>query len=200
MRFINLNIYIDMSGIHNMIPSFMFTDKRITAFILMVWLVLIVVIFFSLGVLHSTFFRFGPSSSLHFMTIAIDTNEEWFMLATYCCVDTLVKTFGHDAIVPWLTHTLSDPKCRTLPYRQPVCLAVMEVYFAYVHISGIFKFFLSLTQFDFVLINMFADLSMKIYSYSSFMENKAYVPPASKDPDTQALIMLPVDEMGQQTI
>jgi hypothetical protein len=180
-----------------MIPSFIFNDKRFTALVLMVWLVLIVVIFSSLGVLHSNFFRFGPSSSLHFMTIAIDTKEEWTMLAVYCFVDTLVKTFGHDSIVPWLTHTLSDPKCRTLPYRRSVCLAVMEVYFAYVHVSGIFKFFLSLTQFDFVMINMLADMSMKIYSYSSYMETKVYVPPAPmSDPDSQALMMLPTAEDG----
>jgi hypothetical protein len=131
------------------------------------------------------------------MTIAIDTSEEWTMLAVYCCVDTLIKTFGHDSIVPWLTHTLSDPKCRTLPYRRSVCLAVMEVYFAYVHISGMFKFFLSLTQFDFVLINMVSDMSMKIYSYSSYMESKAFIPPVSSDQDSQALMMLPVDEMGK---
>jgi hypothetical protein len=177
----------------------MFNDKRFTAAALLVWLILIVVIFFSLGVLQSSFFRFGPSKSLHFMTIAIDTQEEWAMLAVYCCVDTLVKTFGHDSIVPWLTHTLSDPKCRVLPYRRSVGLVVMEVYFAYVHISGMFKFFLSLTQFDFVLINMLADMSMKIYSYSSFMESKVYIFPTTElpDPASQALMMLPVDEEGK---
>ncbi len=177
----------------------MFNDKRFTAAALLVWLILIVVIFFSLGVLQSSFFRFGPSKSLHFMTIAIDTQEEWAMLAVYCCVDTLVKTFGHDSIVPWLTHTLSDPKCRVLPYRRSVCLVVMEVYFAYVHISGMFKFFLSLTQFDFVLINMLADMSMKIYSYSSYMESKVYIFPTTElpDPASQALMMLPVDEEGK---
>ena len=186
------------SDIERMIPSFMFNDKRFTALVLLVWLILIIVIFFSLGVLHSDFFRFGPSKSLHFMTIAIDTAEEWTMLALYCFVDTLIKTFGHDSIVPWLTHTLSDPKCRALPYRRSVCLMVMEVYFAYVHVSGMFKFFLSLTQFDFVLINMLADMSMKIYSYSSYMESKSYIPaPVSRDQDTQALMMLPVDEAGR---
>ena len=153
-----------------MIPSVLFNDKRVTATILMVWLVAIIIIFSSLGVWRSTFFRFGPSPSLHFMTIAIDTAEEWTMLALYCFVDTLIKTFG---------------------------LIVMEVYYAYVHVSGMFKFFLSLTQFDFVLINMCADLAMKIFSYNSYMEHKAYVSPPSGDPDSQALMMLPVDENGK---
>ena len=181
-----------------MIPSTVFNDKRLTALVLAVWLVSLIVIFSTLGVLESNFFRFGPSKSLHFMSIAIDTMEEWVLLAMYCFVDTLVKTFGHDSIVPWLIHTLSDPKCRTLPYKRSVCLVVMEVYYAYVHVSGMFKFFLSLTQFDFVLINMCADLAMKVYSYNSYMESKTYIPPPSTaDPDSQALMMLPVDEAGQ---
>ena len=197
MDFFSLVYTLVGVSIMHMIPSIMFNDKRITALVLTVWLISIIVIFSSLGVWRSNFFRFGPSPSLHFMTIAIDTPGEWVMLALYCFVDTLVKTFGHDSIVPWLIHTLSDPKCRTLPYRRPVCLAVMEVYYAYVHVSGMFKFFLSLTQFDFVLINMCADMAMKVYSYNSFMENKAYIPPPSGDPDSQTLMMLPVDEKGQ---
>jgi hypothetical protein len=119
------------------------------------------------------------------MTIQIDTTEEWLLLALYCCVDTLVKSFGHDSFVPWLNHTLSDPKCRTLPYSKTICLLVMETYFAYVHFSSVFKFFLSLAQFDFVLIAALSDMLMKIYSYSSYMENKTQMEALN---DSQELI------------
>lgn len=165
--------------------SSLFFDKRLTAFVLVLWLSVVLSVFACLGVFSSRFFRFGPSPSLHFMSIPIDTVEEWLFLALYCCVDTLFKTFGHDSIVPWLTHTISDPKCKTLPYRRSVCLIVMEVYFGYVHVSSMFKFFLSLAQVDFVLINALSDLSMKIFSYSSYMRDKTHV---DTDPDSQALI------------
>ncbi len=165
--------------------SSMFLDKRLTAVALVMWLSVVLGVFSCLGVFSSKFFRFGPSPSLHFMSIQIDTVEEWLLLALYCCVDTLFKTFGHDSIVPWLTHTISDPKCKTLPYRRPVCLFVMEVYFGYVHVSSMFKFFLSLAQVDFVLINALSDMAMKIFSYSAYMRDKTQV---DTDPDSQALI------------
>jgi hypothetical protein len=168
--------------------SSLFTDKRLTAVILLIWLSIVLVVFSCLGVLQSHFFRFGPSPSLHFMTIPIDTMEEWLLLALYCCVDTLVKSFGHDSIVPWLTHTISDPKCKTLPYRRTVCLLIMEVYFCYVHISSMFKFFLSLAQVDFVLINALSDMAMKILSYSSFMHDKTVVVVVTADGSHNALI------------
>ena len=168
--------------------SSLFTDKRLTAAVLLVWLSIVLVVFSCLGVLQSQFFRFGPSPSLHFMTIPIDTMEEWLLLALYCCLDTLVKSFGHDSIVPWLTHTIADPKCKTLPYKRTVCLLVMEIYFCYVHVSSMFKFFLSLAQVDFVLINALSDMAMKILSYSSFMSDKTLVS-TSIDPDgSRALI------------
>jgi len=174
-----------------MIPSVLFNDKRLTSLILITWSIIMFAIFFCLGVFHSSFFRFGPSQSLHFMTINIDTMEEWVLLAVYCCVDTLIKSFGHDAVVPWLNHTLSDPKCKTLPYSRGMCLAIMETYFAYVHFSYVFKFFLSLAQFDFVLIAAVSDLFMKVYSYSSYMEQKTYSRVAA---DGEALI-----EMQERT-
>lgn len=152
--------------------SLFFHDKRLTAAVLLVWISIVLVVFGCLGVFQSSFFRFGPSPSLHFMTIPVDTMGEWAFLALYCCVDTLIKTFGHDSMVPWLTHTISDPKAPTLPYRRAVCLAVMEIYYCYVHISCMFKFFLSLAQFDFVLISACSDLAMKIFSYGAFMADK----------------------------
>jgi hypothetical protein len=164
-----------------MIPVVLFNDKRLTAVILVVWSAVMLVIFFSLGVLHSTFFRFGPSEKLHFMTVAIDTWSEWILLSMYCCVDTMIKSFGHDATIPWITTAIADPKSRVLPYSKLTCFLIIEIYYGYVHLSYIFKFFLSFTQFDFVLIAALSDMAMKIYSYGSYMENKTYAPNAQTD-------------------
>jgi hypothetical protein len=53
-------------------------------------------------------------------------------------------------------------------YSKSMCLAIMEIHFCYIHFSQIFKFssFLSVTQFDFVLISALADLLMKVFSYN----------------------------------
>ena len=171
-----------------MIPAILFNDKRLTALIMGVWCAMVLVIFFSLGVLHSNFFRFGPSENLHFMTVAMDTWGEWFILSLYCCVDTLIKSFGHDATIPWATTTIVDPKSKTLPYSKLTCILIIETFYGYVHLSYIFKFFLSFTQFDFVLISTMSDMLMKIYSYSSYMADKTYTPPNPQGGDSEKLI------------
>ena len=168
--------------------SAVFVDKRLTAAILVIWIVIVLVVFACLGVLNSDFFHFGPSPHLHFMALPIDTFNKWLFLAVYCCVDTLVKSMGHDSVTLWLSNTIADPRCKTLPYRQPVCLLVMEIYFAYVHISGMFKFFLSLAQVDFVLISGLSDMTMKIFSYSAYMKDKQVIDTVEEFQDEQALI------------
>ena len=40
-----------------------------------------------------------------------------------------------------------------------------------------FKFFLSFTQVDFVIITTVSDMLMKIYSCGAYMEHKVYLPP-----------------------
>jgi hypothetical protein len=171
-----------------MIPVILFNDKRLTALIMGVWCAVVLIIFFFLGVLHSNFFRFGPSHNLHFMTVPIDTWGEWFLLSLYCCVDTLIKSFGHDATIPWATTTIVDPKSKTLPYSKLTCLLIIETFYGYVHLSYIFKFFLSFTQIDFVLISTVSDMAMKVYSYSSYMADKTYTPPDPPHGDSEKLI------------
>ena len=160
-----------------MIPAFLFDDKRWTTGLLVAWSIVLLVVFFGLGVLHGAFFRFGPSETLRFMTVSIDTWAEWSLLSMYCCVDTLIRSFGDDALAPWITNVIADPKTASLPYSRCTCIAIIEIYTAYVHLSNIFHFFLSFTQFDFVLFKMASDMLMKVYTYGAYMGHKRpYVP------------------------
>jgi hypothetical protein len=154
-----------------------FNDKRFTACLLSIWLGVILILFADMGVLSSSFFSIGPSKTLRFMSVSIDTIQKWMMLAAFCFLDTMIKTFGHDSIIIWSVHTLCDPKCSDLPYQRWMCLAIMELYYLYVHVSGVFKFFISLSQIDFVLIISASDLVMKGFTYSSYMNGKAYTKP-----------------------
>lgn len=165
-----------------------FTDKRWTACVLCVWMVIILIIFGVMGVFRADFFKVGPSKTLHFMSVNVDTWAEWWLLATFCFIDSMVKTFGHDSIVIWSIHTLCDPKCLELPYPKWICLAVVEMYYVYIYVSGVFKFFISLSQIDFVVINHLSDLLMKAFTYTSYFKGKKYCKPCNTDSEQAQLI------------
>ena len=169
--------------------SRLFDDKRCTAVLLCVWMVIILIIFATMGVFGSSFFHIGPSKTLHFMSVNIDTWTEWCLLASFCFIDSMVKTFGHDSIVIWSIHTLCDPKCMDLPYQKWVCMGVVEMYYVYIYVSGVFKFFISLSQIDFVVINHLSDLIMKFFTYNAYFKEKKYVSiPDTTGPENATLI------------
>ena len=150
----------------------LFEDKRCTAGVVGVWMLAMIVLFAVIGVFHSNFFHVGPSPSLHFMSVNIDTWSEWGMLASFCFIDSVIKAFGHDSIVIWSYNTLCDPT-KSATYPKWVCLAIVQTYYVYIYFSGIFGLFIGLSQIDFVVINHISDLTTKFYTYNSYIDQKA---------------------------
>jgi hypothetical protein len=71
---------------------------------------------------------------------------------------------------------IADPKVEELPYSKGMCLWVIEVYYGYLHLSLMFKFFLSFTQFDFVLVTAVSDMVTKVWTYEPYVRHKRYLP------------------------
>jgi hypothetical protein len=58
-----------------------FDDKRLAITVLMVWLVVVLFSFNTIGLFHSDFMRFGPSPTTKIMTITIATWHDWWLVA-----------------------------------------------------------------------------------------------------------------------
>jgi hypothetical protein len=106
------------------------------------------------------------------MQVNIDTWAEWSVLAAFCFIDSLIKAFAHDSIVIWSINTLCDPKSTDTTYPKWVCLAIVQTYYIYIYVSGVFSLFIGLSQIDFVVINHVSDLAMKLYTYNSYIDQK----------------------------
>ena len=123
-----------------------FDDKRLTVCLLMLWLIIVVVVFKDIGLLDTKFMTFGPSQNTVFMGVTLDTWYKWYMVAAFTFINTSINDFMSDAISPWILNTITDHKTRFIPYPKWVCLLIMELYYGYVHVAGVFKFFISLSQ------------------------------------------------------
>lgn len=149
-----------------------FDDKRIAVFFLMVWLTVVVVVFKDIGLLDTKFMSMGPSSKTVFMGMVLDTWYKWGLVASFTFVNTSINDFMSDAISPWILNTITDHKTRFLPYAKHTCLAISQLWSVYCNVMGVFGLFLAMTQVDFVLIRMAADLTVNVYTNLRFMRNK----------------------------
>jgi hypothetical protein len=110
------------------------------------------------------------------MGVTLDTWYKWYMVAAFTFINTSINDFMSDAISPWILNTITDHKAKYLPYPKMTCLAISQLWSIYCNIMGVFGLFLAMTQVDFVLIRMIADLTVNVYTNLKFMRNKVTCP------------------------
>jgi hypothetical protein len=153
-----------------------FDDKRVAVVVLMLWLTIVMTIFKDIGLLDTSFMQFGPSPTAKFMGVILDTWYKWGMVAVFTLCNTAMNDFMSDAISPWIINTITDHKTRFIPYPKIICLGIAQMWAIYCNLMSVFGMFLAMTQIDFVLIRMLADLSVNTYTNMKFMRGKEYSP------------------------
>lgn len=161
----------DTTAIMNCI-NLVFEDKRLTAVLVMTWLVVVLVTFWSLGVMQTQFVSFGPSPETFFMGICLHTWPRWAMVAVFTFISTAVNDFVGDALVPFITNAIQDHKTIFLPYSKFTCWAITQALSVYGCTMSIFSIYLLLSQLDFMLIRLAADSIVNMYTTYRFMKDK----------------------------
>lgn len=162
-----------------------FDDKRLAVCVLMGWLIVVMSIFKDIGLLDTSFMTFGPSVTAKFMGVVLDTWYKWGMVAGFTMVNTSVNDFMSDAISPWILNTITDHKSKYIPYPKYICLLISQLWSIYCNLMSVFGMFLAMTQIDFVLIRMVADLTVNTYTNLKFMRLKEFAPDKYHDIEQQ---------------
>jgi hypothetical protein len=151
-----------------------FDDKRLAVVVLMIWLTIVMTVFKDIGLLDTSFMQFGPSPTAKFMGVVLDTWYKWGMVAAFTLFNTAMNDFMSDAISPWILNTITDHKSKFIPYPKYTCLLIAQMWAIYCNLMSVFGMFLAMTQIDFVLIRMLADLTVNTYTNLKFMRFKEY--------------------------
>lgn len=154
----------------------LFDDKRVITVFLMAWLSIVLVVFKDIGLLETTFMTLGPSESTVFMGVKLNTWYKWGLVAAFTFINTSVNDFVSDALSPWILNTITDHKTRFIPYPKLICLTITQTWSIYCNVMSVFGIFLAMSQIDFVLIRMVADLMVNAYTTTKFMRNKTFCP------------------------
>jgi hypothetical protein len=118
----------------------------------------------------------GPSATTVFMGMTLDTWHKWGLVAVFTLINTSINDFMSDALSPWILNTITDHKTKYIPYSKGVCLLISQLWSVYCNVMSVFGLFLAMTQVDFVLIRMGADLTVNMYTNLKFMRNKVTCP------------------------
>jgi len=154
----------------------LFNDKRLTSVVLITWMTMVLAIFSELGVMDSHFMKFGPGKHSKVMGVDLDSWYKWGCIAVFTFVSTAINSFVGDAIMPWIQNTVQDHKTRFLPYSKFTCIMITQIWTLYCCVMSVFALFVMLSQVDFLLIRICADLLVNVYTSLAFMKGKTVDP------------------------
>ena len=154
----------------------LFDDKRLTSVLLMTWMTMVLAIFSELGIMDSHFMKLGPGAHSKVMGVDLDTWYKWSCIAVFTFLSTAVNAFVGDAIMPWIQNTIQDHKTKFLPYSKLTCIVITQVWTLYCCVMSVFALFVMLSQVDFLLIRICADLLVNFYTSIAFMRGKVVDP------------------------
>jgi len=151
----------------------LFDDKRIITAFILVWTVVSSAVFCAIMIEdNSPFLNFGPSPRTVLFGVKLDTWGVWWCVAVYIFVSTAVAAYASDSIVPWITNTVQDHTTRYIPYSKWTCWAIIQIFTCYAVIMSVIGLFVALSQVDFMVIRLLADLLVNHYTTFFFLKGK----------------------------
>lgn len=154
-----------------------FEDQRLLVGLLTVWTVLSsAVCYYIMYVDNSSFLSFGPNPRTALFGVQLDSWFKWWVVAIYTFVSTTIAAFASDSIVPWVTNTIQDHKTKYIPYPPWVCIMIIQLFTIYAVIMSVIGLFVALSQVDFMLIRLIADILVNHITTLYFVRDKVVDP------------------------
>mgnify|MGYP001189664622 FL=1 len=151
----------------------LFNDRRIVTWMLLAWTVLTAVVFYAImKAENSTFLVFGPNDHSKLFGVKLDSWTKWWCVTVYTFISTFVAAFASDSVVPFITNTIQDHKTVYIPYSKCTCLLIIQVFTCYSVVISIVGLFVALTQIDFTVVRLIADLIVNHITTSYFLRGK----------------------------
>ena len=155
----------------------MFDDKRLLIMALFMWTLTSSAVFCIIMLRDkSNFLTFGPNAHNYLMGVALDSWFKWWVTALYTFISTAIAAFSGDSLWPFITNTIQDHKTVYIPYSKSMCLAIIQIFTIYGVIMSVIGMFVALTQVDFMLIRIAADLMVNHYTTYWFLRGKKVDP------------------------
>jgi hypothetical protein len=152
-------------------------DKLRLMLLLLLWLAGTMATYGWLGVFGSEYFRVGPSPTLEFLGTPIDSWHKWAVLVLFRAASPVFEVATMDMVGPWMLTRLQDEDKLDLPYPKWKCSLIVQLYFLYGNVNGVFALFLTLTQADIAAVEIISHVVVvQAWTLPQWMRGKAFAP------------------------
>lgn len=151
----------------------LFDDKRLLTFALFLWTLISSLVFIYIMIEDSSnFLLFGPNKVNKLLGVHLDSWFKWWVTAVYTFISTAIAAFAGDSLLPFINNTIQDHKTEYIPYSKFTCLVIIQIFTVYAVIMSVIGMFVALTQVDFMLIRILADILVNHFTTYWFLRGK----------------------------
>ena len=134
------------------------SDKLFLMSIPFIWMTICIVAAKVRGVLHQNYFTVGPSTTLLFADMPVDTWAKWGALVGFLVITKILETGTIGIVGPWITTQVQDENRRDLPYAKWKCNLIVLMFTLYMGIARVIDILCVLAQVDIALIELTSEL------------------------------------------
>jgi hypothetical protein len=143
--------------------------------ILLGWICVVmtlVTIFLVKSDIETDFYRFGPSSSLNVIGIKINTYPKYFILVSYCFINSGIRCLVHNVVQPWIINHVQNSSVVKTKSELPLSYEITAVTTFYQWFDWFVYMNILLSQIDLVLYEIIADVTIALISVNYYYNLK----------------------------
>ncbi len=139
-----------------------------------IWKIIVVILWASLQIYQSSYYRFGPSDTfvLAFVDVLIDTWWKYTLLLCYIVIECAFKVIGGDFVYFWINAVAMNPGV-PMSHDRLTAYSIVNLYWGLNNFNQIFFFALTFSQVDVALISALSStIAGMISSYCVIYDSK----------------------------
>ena len=131
-------------------------------------------LFYYTSFLSNPLFQVGPNSHLFILYIPINTNKKYFIVVSFCFLNSIFRSVNHNILQSWIINEIQDVGKNNPDINSFFCYEIACVssifnwfdFFMYMHIL--------MSQIDLFIIEIFADIFITIIITKYYLNKKKY--------------------------
>ena len=149
-------------------------SMRKISYLLVIWMGLMVIGLVVYSTSDLDLFKWGPNISLLFLDIVIDTWTKWAALIIFITITQILKVFADEIISPFILNTIMDHKEKEMFFSYFETQIICQTYYTFSAFTKIIYVSIAISQIDCILVVIFTDIIVSIYTTHDFLRNKTY--------------------------
>lgn len=128
-----------------------------------IWMVCVIIglsilITYDTSNMDKKFYRFGPHDDFIILGFKIDNNSKYSIIIIYSILNTILRTFQHEILSPWLVNNIQDLEREQNEYIRKYAYEVTTVNTIYQWVDWVLYMNLLLSQIDMVIIEIIMNI------------------------------------------